>query len=117
MADGGASAAVRVWEITGVDVDDRGLVNALRTEVTPRIQAAPGWLGGYLMVDRERSALISIGFWADAESLEASSELSTTMAQAVATLTSGQVAHQGRWELLVADAPAMGALVAEAVDA
>ena len=91
MADGEARPVVRIWEITDVDVDDPGLADALRTEVTPRIQAASGWLGGYIMVDRERSALISIGFWEDAGSLEASSELSTTMAQAVATLTSGQV--------------------------
>lgn len=91
---------VRLWEISGVDVGDPGVLAVLEDEALPHIAEQPGYLGSYLLRDLDRARILTLSFWSDLDALEASDAVSSRVAEAFEALTSADVIERSRFEVL-----------------
>lgn len=100
MTEMGLRPVARMWEMTGGDLGDPGLVEGFSTRVGSRMGAIPGYRGKVVLVDRERAALRGLSVWDSEEALENSWGLFAPVAAAMARAASATVTEPRTFEVI-----------------
>lgn len=87
--DGGPLFA-RTWRISGTTYPDQSTIDAILGSVLPRVQALPGYRGGYLLVERDRGAITTISFWDSLDAMKAADVLGKNVISGLMVVTAGQ---------------------------
>lgn len=105
MVEEGAAPVAMFWEMTGIDTSDSEAIETIASELLPRIEERDGCLGTHLMIDRERSVLCGLTFWADAERRDAVSGARASYASAAMSMLSAEAITFRGYEVLVSRPP------------
>lgn len=90
----------RVWRMTGGELDDRSVTEAICAAFVPLLEATPGYLGVVVVVDRERRVLRGVSFWDGEESRDGSRP--AVLAAVGETRKLSPVEFEGPWDYEVA---------------
>ena len=100
MTEVGLRPVARMWEMTGGDLDDPGLVEDFRAQIASRMGATPGYLGKVVLIDRDRAVLRGLSVWDGDEALESSWSLFAPVAAAMARAASATLAEPRNLEVI-----------------
>lgn len=95
MDDVVARPVARAWELTGGDLHDRGVAEAVRAEFIPLLEELPGHLGAILLVDRGRRLMRGVSFWTDPDARDAAGTILAPRIEVAIEVS--QATFRGTW--------------------
>lgn len=105
IQDPAGSQFARSWRITGATDLDPVTVDAIVDNVVPQIEVLPGYLGGYLFVEREHETIMTITFWDSREHRAAADVMAKNAAAGIMVVTSGDDMAADKLDVLIGDPP------------